>query len=98
MLGKANLVGYRFYTWTQRRNLKRKKMKRFKGFVWNNIHLHGKRKVLCEDVDSNRFLDWIEAAWGILNIGYLFPARGNWGRVKMQADKYFHGIFQCICA
>lgn len=45
---------------------------------------------MLEDVDGNRFLDWIGGV-GVLNIGYSQPEVIE--AVKMQADKYFHGIF-----
>lgn len=45
---------------------------------------------MLEDVDGNRFLDWIGGV-GVLNIGYSNPEVVE--VVKAQADKYFHGIF-----
>ena len=45
---------------------------------------------MLEDVDGNRFLDWIGGV-GVLNIGYSNPEVVE--AVKAQADKYFHGIF-----
>lgn len=45
---------------------------------------------ILEDVDGNRFLDWIGGV-GVLNIGYSEPEVVE--AVKNQAEKYFHGIF-----
>ena len=45
---------------------------------------------MLEDVDSNKFLDWIGGV-GVLNIGYSRPEVVE--AVKAQAEKYFHGIF-----
>lgn len=45
---------------------------------------------MLEDVDGNRFLDWIGGV-GVLNIGYSNPEVVE--AVKAQEDKYFHGIF-----
>lgn len=45
---------------------------------------------MLEDVDGNRFLDWIGGV-GVLNIGYSNPEVVE--AVKAQAEKYFHGIF-----
>ena len=45
---------------------------------------------MLEDVDGNRFLDWIGGV-GVLNIGYSRPEVVE--AVKVQAEKYFHGIF-----
>lgn len=49
---------------------------------------------MLEDVDGNRFLDWIGGV-GVLNIGYSNPEVVE--AVKAQADKYFHGHLQCLC-
>ena len=45
---------------------------------------------MLEDLDGNRFLDWIGGV-GVLNIGYSRPEVVE--AVKVQAEKYFHGIF-----
>ena len=45
---------------------------------------------MLEDVDGNKFLDWIGGV-GVLNIGYSRPEVVE--AVKAQAEKYFHGIF-----
>lgn len=45
---------------------------------------------ILEDVDGNRFLDWIGGV-GVLNIGYSEPEVVE--AVKNQAEKYFHGIY-----
>lgn len=45
---------------------------------------------MLEDVDGNKFLDWIGGV-GVLNIGYSEPEVVE--AVKAQAEKYFHGIF-----
>lgn len=44
---------------------------------------------MLEDVDGNRFLDWIGGV-GVLNIGYSRPEVVE--AVKVQAEKYFHGF------
>ena len=44
---------------------------------------------MLEDVDGNRFLDWIVVL--AFNIGYSRPEVVE--AVKVQAEKYFHGIF-----
>ncbi|MDY4173225.1 MAG: 4-aminobutyrate--2-oxoglutarate transaminase [Evtepia sp.] len=48
---------------------------------------------MIEDVDGNRFLDWIGGV-GVLNIGYTHPEIVE--AVKAQADKYFHGMFNIV--
>lgn len=48
---------------------------------------------IIEDVDGNRFLDWIGGV-GVLNIGYSEPEVVE--AVKNQADKYFHGMFNVV--
>lgn len=48
---------------------------------------------MLEDVDGNRFLDWIGGV-GVLNIGYTHPEIVE--AVKAQADKYFHGMFNIV--
>ncbi|MCI5648811.1 MAG: aspartate aminotransferase family protein [Fusicatenibacter sp.] len=48
---------------------------------------------MIEDVDGNRFLDWIGGV-GVLNIGYSHPEVVE--AVKAQADKYFHGMFNVV--
>jgi 4-aminobutyrate aminotransferase/(S)-3-amino-2-methylpropionate transaminase len=45
---------------------------------------------MLEDVDGNKFLDWIGGV-GVLNIGYTRKEVVE--AVKAQAEKYFHGIF-----
>ena len=48
---------------------------------------------MIEDVDGNRFLDWIGGV-GVLNIGFTHPEIVE--AVKVQADKYFHGMFNIV--
>lgn len=48
---------------------------------------------MIEDLDGNRFLDWIGGV-GVLNIGYSRPEVVE--AVKEQADKYFHTIINVI--
>lgn len=48
---------------------------------------------IIEDVDGNRFLDWIGGV-GVLNIGHCHPEVVD--AVKAQADKYFHGMFNVV--
>ena len=48
---------------------------------------------MLEDVDGNRFLDWIGGV-GVLNIGYSHPEVVE--AVKKQADQYFHGMFNIV--
>lgn len=48
---------------------------------------------MIEDVDGNRFLDWIGGV-GVLNIGHCHPEVVE--AVKEQADKYFHGMFNVV--
>ena len=48
---------------------------------------------MIEDVDGNRFLDWIGGV-GVLNIGYSHPEVIE--AVKAQAEKYFHGMFNTV--
>lgn len=48
---------------------------------------------MLEDVDGNRFLDWIGGV-GVLNIGYTHPEVVE--AVKEQADRYFHGMFNIV--
>lgn len=48
---------------------------------------------MIEDVDGNRFLDWIGGV-GVLNIGFTHPEIVE--VVKAQADKYFHGMFNIV--
>ena len=48
---------------------------------------------MIEDVDGNRFLDWIGGV-GVLNIGHCHPEVVE--AVKNQADKYFHGMFNVV--
>ena len=48
---------------------------------------------MIEDVDGNRFLDWIGGV-GVLNIGHCHPEVVE--AVKLQADRYFHGMFNVV--
>ncbi|MEE1195881.1 MAG: 4-aminobutyrate--2-oxoglutarate transaminase [Lachnospiraceae bacterium] len=48
---------------------------------------------MIEDVDGNRFLDWIGGV-GVLNIGFSHPEVVE--AVKEQAGKYFHGMFNVV--
>ena len=48
---------------------------------------------MIQDVDGNRFLDWIGGV-GVLNIGHCHPEVVE--AVKLQADKYFHGMFNVV--
>ncbi len=48
---------------------------------------------MFEDVDGNRFLDWIGGV-GVLNIGYSHPEIVE--VVKEQADKFFHGMVNIV--
>lgn len=48
---------------------------------------------MIEDVDGNRFLDWIGGV-GVLNIGFSHPEVVE--AVKAQAERYFHGMFNVI--
>lgn len=48
---------------------------------------------IIEDVDGNRFLDWIGGV-GVLNIGHCHPDVVE--AVKAQAEKYFHGMFNVV--
>ena len=48
---------------------------------------------MIEDVDGNRFLDWIGGV-GVLNIGFSHPEIV--AAVKDQAEKYFHGMFNIV--
>ncbi len=48
---------------------------------------------MVEDVDGNRFLDWIGGV-GVLNIGYSHPAVVE--AVKAQSERYFHGMFNIV--
>jgi len=48
---------------------------------------------MIEDVDGNRFLDWIGGV-GVLNIGHCHPEVVD--AVKAQADRYFHGMFNVV--
>jgi 4-aminobutyrate aminotransferase/(S)-3-amino-2-methylpropionate transaminase len=48
---------------------------------------------MLEDVDGNRFLDWIGGV-GVLNIGYSHPEVVE--AVKAQAERYFHGMFNIV--
>ena len=43
---------------------------------------------MIEDVDGNKFLDWIGGV-GVLNIGFSQPE-------VVEADKYFHGMFNVV--
>ncbi|MCD7838331.1 MAG: 4-aminobutyrate--2-oxoglutarate transaminase [Clostridiales bacterium] len=48
---------------------------------------------MLEDVDGNRFLDWVGGV-GVLNIGYSQPEVV--GAVKEQAERYFHGMINIV--
>lgn len=48
---------------------------------------------MIEDVDGNRFLDWIGGV-GVLNIG--FSQHEVVEAVKVQAEQYFHGMFNVV--
>lgn len=48
---------------------------------------------MLEDLDGNRFLDWIGGV-GVLNIGYSNPEVIE--AVKEQSEKYFHTIFNVV--
>lgn len=48
---------------------------------------------IIEDVDGNRFLDWIGGV-GVLNIGHCHPEVVE--AVKAQSDRYFHGMFNVV--
>jgi len=48
---------------------------------------------MIEDVDGNRFLDWIGGV-GVLNIGYSQPEVVE--AVKEQAGNYFHGMINVV--
>lgn len=48
---------------------------------------------MIEDVDGNRFLDWIGGV-GVLNIGHCHPEVVE--AVKLQVDRYFHGMFNVV--
>lgn len=48
---------------------------------------------IIEDVDGNRFLDWIGGV-GVLNIGHSQPEVIE--AVKEQSEKYFHGMFNVV--
>lgn len=48
---------------------------------------------MLEDVDGNRFLDWIGGV-GVLNIGYSHPEVV--AAVKEQAERFFHGMFNIV--
>ncbi|ANF13759.1 aspartate aminotransferase family protein [Clostridium butyricum] len=47
---------------------------------------------MIEDVDGNRFLDWIGG--GVLNVGFSHPEIIE--EVKKQSEKYFHGMFNIV--
>lgn len=48
---------------------------------------------MLEDVDGNRFLDWIGGV-GVLNIGYSHPELIE--AVKEQSEKYFHAMMNIV--
>ena len=48
---------------------------------------------MIEDVDGNRFLDWIGGV-GVLNVGFSHPEIIE--EVKKQSEKYFHGMFNIV--
>ena len=48
---------------------------------------------MIEDVDGNRFLDWIGGV-GVLNIGFSHPEVIE--AVKQQSNQYFHAMFNVV--
>ena len=48
---------------------------------------------MIEDVDGNRFLDWIGGV-GVLHVGFSHPEIIK--EVKKQSEKYFHGMFNIV--
>lgn len=48
---------------------------------------------IIEDVDGNRFLDWIGGV-GVLNVGHAHPEVV--AAIKEQSDKYLHGMFNVV--
>lgn len=48
---------------------------------------------MIQDVDGNKFLDWIGGV-GVLNIGFSQPEVVE--AVKVQAEKYFHGMYNVV--
>ena len=57
------------------------------------VVIHRGEGAMIEDVDGNRFLDWIGGV-GVLNIGYSQPEVVE--AVKEQAERYFHGMFNIV--
>ncbi|MDF2838988.1 MAG: gabT [Evtepia sp.] len=57
------------------------------------VVIHRGEGAMLEDVDGNRFLDWIGGV-GVLNIGYTQPEVV--AALKEQADRYFHGMFNIV--
>lgn len=57
------------------------------------VVIHRGEGAMIEDVDGNRFLDWIGGV-GVLNIGYTHPEVVE--ALKEQADRYFHGMFNIV--
>ncbi|MBQ9539351.1 MAG: aspartate aminotransferase family protein [Treponema sp.] len=48
---------------------------------------------MIQDPDGNIFLDWVGGV-GVLNVGHSHPALTE--AVKVQADRYFHGMFNIV--
>lgn len=48
---------------------------------------------MIEDVDGNRFLDWIGGV-GVLNVGHSHPEVVE--AIKAQSEKYLHGMFNVV--
>ena len=48
---------------------------------------------MIEDVDGNRFLDWIGGV-GVLNVGFSHPEIIE--ELKKKSEKYFHGMFNIV--
>lgn len=70
-------------------------MKLFPALCGNTYPICIKRGdgAILEDLDGNRFLDWIGGV-GVLNIGYSNQEVIE--AVKEQSDKYFHTIFNVV--
>lgn len=55
--------------------------------------IHRGEGAMIEDVDGNRFLDWVGGV-GVLNIGYSHPELIE--AVKDQSEKYFHAMMNIV--
>lgn len=55
--------------------------------------IHRGEGAMIEDVDGNRFLDWVGGV-GVLNIGYSHPELIE--AVKEQSEKYFHAMMNIV--